>query len=39
MIDKILDESISYCAMARCLLNRAISTIQRYAYSKNLMKL
>lgn len=35
LIDKMLDESISYRAIARC-LNRALSTIQRYVcyYSK-----
>ena len=33
LIDKMLDDSIAYRAIARC-LNRALSTIQRYAYSK-----
>lgn len=33
MIDKMVAESISYRAIARC-LNRALSTIQRHVYSK-----
>ena len=33
IIDRLVDENISYRAIARC-LNRALSTIQNYVYSK-----